>query len=293
MPSNNSSLVAPSLDAELGNTLHGMHGQLDEAARRSLVETFDGAGYTAIEERAVVAVQKLRLLNGFDLFVVLERGRILRDIENEGLVGIFPGDYNRLEDIAQELGISISEFSDTRTMCDMIFPWMEANFDEPIANVWDRIGKSKFREMVPVLRALISEQVTGSATVANSVELLLQAAHDIAQAGAIVFLDEEGDEDIAAYDTYVREAAIRNVFLMGELPVREMRRAIRPSQTAAMTAVRFASEDGGEDYILLRADTAQVEMFTRVIGGHVDMQVLDADGFTPQVNMVRAVLGAR
>jgi hypothetical protein len=226
-----------------------------------------GQQWTALEKRAMVQVRKLSMLNGFDLATILERGQTLHTIDQEGLVGVFPGDYTSLEMIAGDVGISVAELSDTRALCDVIFPWLEANSGKAVAEWWDQVGKSKFREMVPVLRALISgAATTDRASVREAVENILNSVQATAQAA--------GQEPLSVDEA--RFQGVLNVLEAGRLPVREMRQQIRPNRTPNIPGVRFTNPDG-INFVVLKITPDQQLMLTRLLGTHVDMVSVPAN----------------
>ncbi len=265
-PVTNSLTIAPSLNQELSNTLGSLHGSLMDAAEQSANANFQGQGYTSLEMKALTMVEALRLLNGFELATVLERGRIIHQIDQEGLVGVFPGDYHTLEQIAQDIGISAPELSDTRALCEIVFPWIENNTGQTVAYWWDHIGKSKFREMVPVLRALIEGvAATDRGSVAQSVQALLQQE----QVNAVANNEEDLDEEV------LRMRAARQVLEFGQLPVREMRQQIRPVRTENLHGVRLTNANIGHQYIVLRINNNEQDlMLSRLLGTHVDMTTI-------------------
>jgi len=259
--------IAPSTNTELSAILSTLHSSLENAAQHAVDAETQGQQWTALEKRAMVQVRKLSMLNGFDLATILERGQTLHTIDQEGLVGVFPGDYTSLEMIAGDVGISVAELSDTRALCDVIFPWLEANSGKAVAEWWDQVGKSKFREMVPVLRALISgAATTDRASVREAVENILNSVQATAQAA--------GQEPLSVDEA--RFQGVLNVLEAGRLPVREMRQQIRPNRTPNIPGVRFTNPDG-INFVVLKITPDQQLMLTRLLGTHVDMVSVPAN----------------
>ncbi len=262
-------VIAPSINGDITQALTGMHDSLMKAAKKEVERQYADQQFTAMEKKAVVAVEALRLLNGWDLAALLERGRIIKDIEDGGLVGVFPGDYHSLEEIAIQVGISRTEVSDTRTLYNIIFPWLEENSGQTVAFWWDQIGKSKFRELVPVLKTLITgEATTDVQTVAASVRHLLeQTQMDAEAAGEALNPDE------------VRDRTIERVLEVGQLPTREMRNHIRPGGTPNLNGVRIKRDD--HDYVVLKVTTPEQDrMLGRLLGHHADVNEVDP---TPEI----------
>jgi hypothetical protein len=268
-------IIAPTTNADMAAVLGGMHDGLMRAAHRAAAVLTDGQQYTVIEKKAIEAVEALRLLNGWDLAALLERGRILKEIEDKGYASVFPGDFQNTEQIAKSVGISSAEVSDTRALCEIIFPWIEANTGKSVSEWWEEVGKSKFREMVPVLKVLITgEGTSGRDSVAQSVTQLL----DNVQASATA----AGEGELETEELHAR--AVAQVLEFGSLPVREMRQQIRPVRTANIPAVRI---NRGEDaYVVLKADSQQLVMLNRLLGTHVDVTPLSEEDGRPVANQL-------
>jgi hypothetical protein len=147
-----------------------LENSLQAAARQNLEHVLETQGtnlqaFTDLEIQAMVVTEQLRLVNGIDLASLLLRGKLIRDIEDRALFTVHPNGFANLTELAQSVGISVSELSDIRTMTQVIFPWIENELQVPVAQIWETVGKTKFRTMTPVLAALISgeEPATGSA----------------------------------------------------------------------------------------------------------------------------------
>jgi hypothetical protein len=251
-------------------------------AARTNVESAIGelGDYTALERQAMVTIEALKLVNGLDLAAVLERGRLLREIEAGGLVGVHPGGYRTLEEMARDQGISISELSDTRTLCDVIFPWIEEHLDTPVAQVWDQIGKSGFRELVPVLRSLITGDETGSTSTRQAVERVLSDTTASATANGEELTPEE-----------TTERAIRHVVEVGiSNPVREIRRQLRPDHTRDIATLFIQNEQS--TYAVMRLNEDQMTMFMRLAGTHLNASRVTAEGREQYVEMLGSIFGA-
>lgn len=257
--------IAPTTNTELATMFDSLHAGLLQAAERSV--DAQGGDYTAMERKALVAVEALRLLNGWDLAGLLERGKLINMIEQDGLVGVFPGDYHTLEQLAQAVNISATEVSDTRTLCNVIFPWIEANLPNGVAYYWDLIGKSKFRELVPVLCALIHDEPnTGRDSVAQNIAHLM----DEVQASAAT-----SGEGLLDHDT-LRNRTIEQVLEYGHLPTQEMRRHVRVNRTPNVPGVRIVRQH--DSYVVLHVTSEdQQRMIDRLLGHHVDINNLNAD----------------
>ena len=285
------SLIIPgSGNNSLASARGSFRAQLETAAEGNTAYLAE-EGYTPLEIRAVQKVEQMRLLGGFELLTLLERGQLMNEIEQEGLVTVYPGEYRRLEDIAQSIGISKSEYSDTRALCDVIFPWLEAHTERSLAEWWEEIGKSKFRELVPILRGLIEgESARNHETVNEAIRAQLdnamagiltetaQAARRELVADEIVTLQQE-----AADNGSLQRRAILNVLEFGTLPVREMRQRVRPNRTPNIIGTLLR---GVTSYAVLRMSPEQVEMFQNLMGTHVDMATVEGEDYSDHIRFL-------
>jgi hypothetical protein len=253
-------------------------------------------GYTALEITAIQKVEQLRLLGGFELMTLLERGALIQEIEREGLVTVFPGEYERLEDIVQAIGISKTEYSDTRGLCEVVFPWLEAHTDRSLQEWWEDIGKSKFRELLPILRGLIEgESARNHESVNEAIQLQLNnALIGITTEAATAAGRQLNEEEAAQLLSEVTESgelqhrAILAVLEFGILlPVREMRQQVRPSRTPNIQGVVFR----GEHYFaVLRMTAEQVLMFNRLVGTHADLVTVDSNDYEENVGLFSRIV---
>lgn len=165
---------APSLNSILATALTGLEAQLQRAAECNIrAMANDGDGFTQAELRAMKTIEELKLVNGLDLAAVLLRGKLIRQIEEEALWTIHPERYDTFEQMARAQGISPSELSNVRDLCFTIFPYFEETLGVPVAQIWENIGKSNMRELVPVLKSIITGQPSNSASVNRSVDRIL------------------------------------------------------------------------------------------------------------------------
>ena len=290
----NSSIV-PSTGASLAQARTNFRSQLKEVAQANLIQY--GDDFTPLEQRAIVKVEQMRLLGGFELMTLLERGALMREIEQEGLVSVFPGEYNNLEDICKDIGISRAEYSDTRGLCEVVFPWLEENTERSLPEWWEDIGKSKFRELLPVLRGLIEGE---SARNHETVNEAIRAQLDNAMAGILTEvaveaggqLDEDEADQIRRQFTEsgaLQRRAILTVLEFGNLPVREMRQQVRPSRTANIAATMIRGQR--RSYAVLRMDdSGQTEIFQRLMGTHVDLAVVDEQDYQEQTRLLGRII---
>ena len=79
MPQDTQLTIRVSENATLSNALLNLEGSLEAAARQNLNAVLEQAGqtldiYTGTEQLAMVATEKLRLINGMDLAAIMLRG---------------------------------------------------------------------------------------------------------------------------------------------------------------------------------------------------------------------------
>lgn len=242
----------------------GIETALAAAAHRNVATAIgDAADYTLLEMRSMETIEELKLVNGMDLAAILLRGKLLRQIETEALWSYHPNQYSTLEAMAREQGISLSELSNVRDLCFTLFPYMEETLGMNVALTFENIGKSNMRELVPVLKAMITgEDARGS--VQTSVERFLgDAAATEASAAAA--------ENRAADTTpeNLRRLAVENLLTAGEqMTNADVRRHIRQGHTPgiATTVVR----SNGRRIIVLSADDDQYLMFQRKMGSYME-----------------------
>jgi hypothetical protein len=292
MDQNNS--IVPSVGASLAQARGNFRTQLEMVAEANVAQY--GDDYTPLERRALSKVEQLRLLGGFELMTLLERGSLMNEIEQEGLVSVFPGEYENLEQVCQAIGISKSEYSDTRGLCDVIFPWLEANTDRSLQEWWEEIGKSKFRELLPVLRGLIEgESARNHETVNEAIRHQLNNA----AAGIVTEASNEAGRELTADEIFelqqavtesgaLQHRAILSVLEFGALPVREMRQQVRPNHTPNINGTMIRGDQ--RSYAVLRMGDDQIEMFQRLMGTHIDMAYVSEDEFQEQVRFLSRII---
>jgi hypothetical protein len=125
--------------------LNGLRDMLFNAAEANVTNAVgdDLSAYTALQMRAMVAAEALRMTTGLDLSTVLTRGDIIRQIETEGLAAVHPNGYANLTALAEANNVSVGELSDIRSLCDVIFPYIQGTLERNLYEVWEQIGKSR------------------------------------------------------------------------------------------------------------------------------------------------------
>jgi hypothetical protein len=291
MDQNNSIIITG--NNSLATVRTNFRAQLEAAAEANVEQYGD---FTPLEKRALTKVEQLRMLGGFELITLLERGALMNEIEQEGLVSVFPGEYESLEQICQAIGISKAEYSDTRGLCNVLFPWLEANTDRSLQEWWEEIGKSKFRELLPVLRGLIEgESARNHETVNEAIRVQLNNAmvnvvNEVStEAGRVLTADEIIELQRTTTESgALQHRAILTVLEFGALPVREMRQQVRPNRTPNIAGTMIRGER--RSYAVLRMDGGQSEMFQRLMGTHVDMAYVNEDDFQEQARLLGRIV---
>jgi len=225
----------------------------------------------------MVTIEQLKLINGMDLAAVLMRGKLINEIEDRGMWATHPGGYASVQEMAQDQGISMSELSNVRTLCDVIFPYMETTLGMNVADVWERIGKSNFRDLAAVLKCLITGDENARASVTQTAERLLDEVHATYRSQ---HPDEELDDDAA------RAVAVRGLLEGSEgLTNREIRQRIRPERTASipMTFVKT----NGRIFVVSEIDGDQEVLLQNRLHGYIDPMVVNIST-DPQMRTIQA-----
>ncbi len=262
---NNNAIVTfqPSENRGLSTTLLGLESQLENAARQNLDEVLRTQGtelqaFTDLEIMAMVETEKLRLVNGMDLATVMIRGKIIANIEARALHTVHPNGFADLSALARSVGISVSELSDIRTMTQIIFPWIEENIG-PVATVWDALGKTNFRSLVPYLKACITGEPPDTASARNNYERILDTTA----------IEMQVDGEDPATDAEIRARAAHNLIrTAGEESTRGLQEHIRDGNpTPALNPVIVIVDD--RRYMLSEVDEDQLLVARRKLGRHM------------------------
>ena len=250
----------PSQNNDLSTSLMGIEAALASAAHANVVTAVgDTAGYTQMEMRSMETIEQLKLVNGMDLAAMLMRGKLLKDIEDNALYTFHPNGYGTLKEMAKEQGISLSELSNVRDLCFVIFPYMEDVLGMNVALTFENIGKSNMRELVPVIKALITGEDTRG-TVHVAVERILNDTAATAQAEALA----NGNEDEIPVEE-IRRQAVENVLTAGEqMTNQELRRHVRRERTPGIDTTIINA--GNRRFIMAELDEDQFTMFQRRMG---------------------------
>ena len=255
-----------STNGEVSARLNSMLQSFESAAQQNVqafMETTGANGFTITERRALVKLEQLKLIGDLTLAEVMLRGEVIRQIENEGLWSSHPMQFGSMEEAAAAQGISQSEYSNIRDLCDTIFPYLTVSgYNVPM--LWEEIGKSKFRELIPILKRAITNEESRS----ERIETIFENEIDDIMATAAAT-----GEPIT--ELQARATMVDQMIEAGTLPVRELRQRIRPERTASMSAYRVPYLGDRQIYMFI-VDTDQRELLNRRLTGYMDVIPVDA-----------------
>jgi len=267
---------APASNMVLAGALVGLREQIEAAAQANLDQVLQtGEEYTETEQLAMLRIEQLRQVNGLDLAAVLLRADYLREIERNNLIARHPAGYQSLQAMARDQGISLSELSQTLDLANVIFPYVQDTLGMPIPVLWESIGKSNMRELVPVLKGII----TGDGSATGSARLSMQRLLDDVAATARA-AGEDIDFDTEEGQAVLRRRAVEGLLEDGALLTnRELRQRIRPERTEPIEVTSIVRN--GEQIIVASMDGDQWQNFMRRAGTICDFTVVDIANLTP------------
>jgi hypothetical protein len=251
----------------LSNQLLGLSERLEQAARRNVhqwLEQNPQQSFTITEKRAMVKLEQLKLTGDLTLAEIILRGDIIREIESHGLWSSHPMGYGSMEEAATAQGISISEYSNIRDLTDIIFPFL-TDMGYNIAELWEDIGKSKFRELVPILKRIITDEPSSS----RMVEQLFTSELDNIFATA----SAQGNQ---ITEDQARHTLIDQLLEAGTLPVRELRQRIRPERAPTTNAYQLPSQNNNH-IVMMVIDTNQIRNLIRRLNGFIDIRPISQE----------------
>ena len=245
-------------------------------------------GFSAIELRSLLFTEMLNLSKGLGFAELMMQGKILETMERESLHSVHPGGYTTLEELAQDQGMSVSELSQVRDLTQTIFPWVDSHLNMEATYLWNEVGKSKLRELVPLLKRTISGTVAR-----GTVETSYQAVvNDVVATYLVANPGEEAPEAEALQEIVIEQLINHGVTLTNA----NLRQTIRPDRTPSLEPVvvrRFTNGQAESQlYILMQVDSDQMTMLERRLHGHWDPVRTTASnkGDVESIRMVRQLL---
>lgn len=233
-----------------------------EAALRTKAEAIvsgAGNGYTGPQLRAMVLFEELKLVGDMELAAVLVRGYVLEEIEKEGLWAEHPQGFKTLKDAAQSFGTSVSMLSDTKSLYQIIFPAVQS-MGFSIAELWEDIGKSNFRAIIPILRAIISGDKSKGKEVMEMVDKVWE---DVDACGPY-----ENDAER-------KRAAVKHVLDAAQLPSSELSKTL-----AKYVFNTLLLSIGGKFFLLTAMNEEEKDVLIRRFGKILDIRYVDGNGYT-------------
>jgi len=266
----------------LTTQLIGLETAIEAAARANLAHILESDDYTLIEQRAMLTVEMLKQVNGLDLVAILMRGKYLQQITEENMLADHPEQYTSLEEMAKKQGISASELSQTRDLVTVIFPYIESVLEIPVHQIWYDIGKSNFREITPVLKALISGEAPGRGSTREAVEAILD---DIETAKDYILQNDPEISDADAQSQAFEQTVNGILEDAAHLTNNQLRRRIRPQETEPIQIQIINA--GGEHYIVANVDEDQLAMLNRKMREAIEAMTINLPA-DPQLRMIEA-----
>jgi len=260
--------IVVSTNPQMSQQLTSLNDQFERAARQNVqtyLETIgDQNAFTVTEKRALVKLEQLKLIGDLTLAEILLRGQVIAEIEAQGLWNTHPMGYSSMEEAAEAQGISQSEYSNIRDLNEIIFPYL-AQRDYNIADLWESIGKSKFRELIPLLKRAITGEESRSQRVEDIFENEMNDIYATASAAG-ENITEEG----------AREILLDQLVEAGQLPVRELRQRIRPERTPSIEGYAVPYRNN-RAIVTMVVDQDQYEMLNRRLSGYTDIVQVSRD----------------
>nr|MBN1228910.1 hypothetical protein [Anaerolineae bacterium] len=255
--------------------------QLWDSLEKSAASNIRGAAgdrmeFTQIEQRSLLRAEMLNLSKGIDVASILIKGRLIEEIEREGLATVHPGQYRDVDELCQDQGISPTEKSQIQALYSTIFPWIQDNLGLSPMEVWNNISKSNIKELVPVLTRIISGEEAR-----ESVEASYNHIMDDIYATALTAGNEITEEGarLQAVDILLEQASY--------MSNRDLRATLRPGDAGNIDA--YTVKVGERTYLIASMDDRQEQMLARRLHGYWDpINLGNMDG--QRVEEVRSIV---
>jgi hypothetical protein len=254
--------------------LGGMFDALERSAAMAIAVAVDDANadlqeYSAIEQKAMLYTEMLNQTKAVDYASIMLKGRILDTIIVESLHAAHPAGYGTLEELAQDQDMSVSELSNILDLTRVILPWIETNLNMMPEQVFNEIGRSNLRELVPILKRVITLE-EGRQSIDNAFERLWEGSIETLPATMDDLTNEDGE--LAGHHTQTVQRALVDQLLSDGMTLTNanLRQTIRPERTQSINAYLFRLPDGNK-LLLSVLDDSQDEMMARRMHGYWDV----------------------
>lgn len=274
-------------NTELGATLGGIGSAIERAAWFNVQQEVEEQGLqlTRLETEAMVHVEAFRQISGLDLTAVILRVHHLRRLQEDNLLSLHPAGYRSLNHMAAENGCSVTDLLASLDLVNIVFPYVQNVLGIPVWDLWSSIGKSKLKEMIPVLKALITGNNPDTESTRNSVTRILEdmyAGMEVSELYRRYFEamnderlpDEERQEARQHIEQEGRRMAVEHLVELGQnLPTEELRRHLRPTRTPAVEFYRV--QIGERSLVVADLTPDQITVLQRRMGERVELFNLD------------------
>ncbi len=187
----------PAQNQDLARTFGGIRGAIETAAQANVDALIEESGsqFAHIEAEALVAIEALKQVNGLDLTAVLLRAHYIRQIQEGNLLANHPAEYSSIDHMARDNGMSSTDLFVTLDVVNIIFPFIQDELGIPVPMFWNNLSKSKIKELLPVLKAIITGEEPSRATTREAVERFVDDVTEIERtADPDVFVQLEDEE---------------------------------------------------------------------------------------------------
>lgn len=247
----------PAENQVLAGTFGGIRGAIEVAAQGNIDAMIEESGseFANVEIEAMVAVESLKQVNGLDLTAVLLRAHYIRTIQDRNLLANHPAEYTSIDHMARDNGMSSTDLFVTLDMVNIIFPYVQDELGMPVPLFWNNLGKSKIKEILPVLKAIITGEEPSRASTREAAERFMNDVTEIertADPGVfdhIETYEEDAPERLVLEENLnerIRQVAAERLIEQGELApnVRELRATLRPNPTEALSFLIVDTDEG-------------------------------------------------
>ena len=274
-------LVPVSDNMQLSGALGGIQASIEAAAQENVRLAIEqsGSDFSQVEIVAMTAVEAFRQVSGLDLTAVLLRAHYVMEIQRRNLLANHPGQYSSLADMAGDNGCSVSDLHATLDMVNVFFPYVVNQLGMDLYDLWSRMGKSKIKELLPVMKALITGEEPDTASTRNAVNATLedQVATILASDPALQAElqdeetpDERRQEINQEIDQNARRFAVDHLIEMGQLLTnRQLRNHLRPVRTAPVGI--YVIQDGDRKLAVAEVDQDQLNVMAARMGERMEV----------------------